>query len=194
MTGDTHCCLWSGHTRKQSNSLALSSINKKVGARCRSPSYDRILEEYSSPFMRLAEHLTALSHLVQVMSAWLVKTRRAPSRHSRDARVYGHSTTAMHKLSTPPPVTPPHPTPPHPPHHPSLPPLPYPSHPLHPPPLTPPRYASLYASKSTFLFGKLTGAVGAEVAMEMERGHQLAKYLSCCAASQCAETHICSRR
>lgn len=28
----------------------------------------------------------------------------------------------------------------------------------------------------------------------MERGHQLAKYLSCCAASQCAETHICSRR
>lgn len=28
----------------------------------------------------------------------------------------------------------------------------------------------------------------------MERGYQLAKYLSCCAASQCAETHICSRR
>ncbi|CAM9740139.1 unnamed protein product, partial [Ectocarpus sp. 6 AP-2014] len=27
-----------------------------------------------------------------------------------------------------------------------------------------------------------------------DRGHQLAKYLSCCAASQCAETHICSRR
>ena len=40
--------------------------------------------------------------LVQAMSAWLEKTRRAPSRHSRDARVYGHSTTAMHKLSTPP--------------------------------------------------------------------------------------------
>ena len=37
------------------------------------------------------------------MSAWLVKTRRAPSRHSRGARVYGHTTTAMHKLSTPPP-------------------------------------------------------------------------------------------
>ena len=27
----------------------------------------------------------------------------APSRHSRDARVYGHTTTAMLKLSTPPP-------------------------------------------------------------------------------------------
>ena len=40
------------------------------------------------------------------MSAWLVKTRRTPSRHGRDARVYatsGHTTTAMHKLSTPPP-------------------------------------------------------------------------------------------
>ena len=37
------------------------------------------------------------------MSAWLVKTRRAPSRHSRDARVHGHTTTATHKLSTPPP-------------------------------------------------------------------------------------------
>ena len=42
------------------------------------------------------------SRLVQAMPAWLLKTRRAPSRHSRDARVYGHSTTAMHKLSTPP--------------------------------------------------------------------------------------------
>ena len=42
------------------------------------------------------------SRLVQAMSAWLVKTRRAPSRHSRDAKVYGHATTAIHKPSTPP--------------------------------------------------------------------------------------------
>ena len=41
--------------------------------------------------------------LVQAMSAWLVKTQRVPSRHRRDARVYGHTTTAMHTLSTPPP-------------------------------------------------------------------------------------------
>ena len=40
---------------------------------------------------------------MQAMSAWLVKTRRAPSRYSRDARVYGHTTTAMHKLNTRPP-------------------------------------------------------------------------------------------
>ena len=46
------------------------------------------------------------SRFVQAVSAWLVKTRRAPSRHSRDARVYDHTTTAMHKLSTPPPPRP----------------------------------------------------------------------------------------
>ena len=43
------------------------------------------------------------SRLVQAMSVWLVKTRRPPSRHGRDARVYGRTTTAMNKLSTPPP-------------------------------------------------------------------------------------------
>ena len=40
------------------------------------------------------------SRLMQAMSAWLVKTRRAPCRHNRDARVYVHTTTTMHKLST----------------------------------------------------------------------------------------------
>ena len=60
------------------------------------------------------------SRLVQAISAWLVKPRRAPSRHSRDARVYGHTTTAMHKLST---ISPPHPP------HPLLPPSP--THPKH---------------------------------------------------------------
>ena len=43
------------------------------------------------------------SRLVQAMSAWLVKTRRAPSRHTKGARAYCHTTMAMHKLSTPPP-------------------------------------------------------------------------------------------
>ena len=40
--------------------------------------------------------------LVQAMSAWSVKTRRATSRHNRNARVYGHTTTAMHGNSTSP--------------------------------------------------------------------------------------------
>ena len=99
---NTHCCLWSGHNRKQTNSLALPSMSKKVVTRCRSPSYERFLEEVQfTLFMRLAEPHGA-SRLVQTMSIWLVKTRRAPSRHSRDAREYGHTTTVMHKLSTPP--------------------------------------------------------------------------------------------
>ena len=41
------------------------------------------------------------SRLAQAISAWLMKTRRAPSRHSRDAKVCGHKTTIMHELSTP---------------------------------------------------------------------------------------------
>ena len=47
------------------------------------------------------------SRLVETISALLVKTRRAPSQDSKDARVYGHTTTVMHKLSTPPPPLPP---------------------------------------------------------------------------------------
>ena len=38
--------------------------------------------------------------LVLAMSVWSVKTRRAPPRHCRDARVYGPTTTAMHDMST----------------------------------------------------------------------------------------------
>ena len=39
------------------------------------------------------------------MSVWSVKTRHAPSRKCRDARVYGHTTTAMHdnEYTLPPP-------------------------------------------------------------------------------------------
>ena len=51
--------------------------------------------------IRLTPH--EASRFVQAMSAWLVKTRRAPSRHSGNARSYGHTTPAMHKLRIPPP-------------------------------------------------------------------------------------------
>ena len=59
--------------------------------------------------MQLTLHATrrtprGASRLVQAMSAWLVKTRRTPSRHSRDARVYGHTATAMHEYRVPPPT------------------------------------------------------------------------------------------
>ena len=69
----------------------------------------------ASPAVLSRMHLTlhairrtphSASRLVQAMSAWSVKARHDPSRYSRDARVYGHTTTAMHKLSTPPPFAP----------------------------------------------------------------------------------------
>ena len=51
--------------------------------------------------MQLTLHATSptphgASRLVQAMPACSVKTRRAPSRHCRDARAYGHTSTAMH--------------------------------------------------------------------------------------------------
>ena len=53
--------------------------------------------------MQLTPHATRQTphgapRLVQAMSAWSVKPQHAPSRHCRDARVYGHTTTTMHKI------------------------------------------------------------------------------------------------
>ena len=93
---NTHCCIWRGHARKQSNSVAPSSMNKKVGTRCRSPSYERFLEGCSSPIHATRRTPHGASRLVQAMSTWSVKARHAPSRHSRIARVDGRTTTAMH--------------------------------------------------------------------------------------------------
>ena len=60
--------------------------------------------------MQLTFHATrptphGASRLVQATSAWSAKTRRSPSRHYRDARVYGHTTTAMHDNEYAPPPT-----------------------------------------------------------------------------------------
>ena len=41
------------------------------------------------------------SRLVRAMFAWSVKARRAPSRHCKDARVHGHTTTVKHDMITP---------------------------------------------------------------------------------------------
>ena len=59
--------------------------------------------------MQLTLHVThrtprGASRLVHALSARSVKNRRAPSRHCRDARIYGHTTTAMHDMSNPPPL------------------------------------------------------------------------------------------
>ena len=72
------------------------SICKKLRTRCRSPLHKRLLVGCSSPFMRLAKHLTANRAWCKQICAWAMKPRRAPSRGCRHARVYGHTTTAMH--------------------------------------------------------------------------------------------------
>ena len=41
------------------------------------------------------------SHLVHAMSAWSLKTRRASSRHRKNAKIYGNTTTAMHDKRPP---------------------------------------------------------------------------------------------
>ena len=52
----------------------------------------------------IATHRTphGASRLVQAISVWSVKPRRAPPRQCSGGRVYGHSTTAMHDNYTPP--------------------------------------------------------------------------------------------
>ena len=86
-------------------SLALSSISKEAGTRCLSPSYERFFGRMQSTLHATRRTPHGALRVVQASNVclWLVKTRRAPSRHGRDARVYGHTTTAMRKLSTPPP-------------------------------------------------------------------------------------------
>ena len=100
----TRCCLWSGHTRKQSNSLALFSVSEKVVP-------NSVLRGVLGR-MKLTLHATrrtphGASRLVQAMPAWLVKTRHAPSRHGRDARVYSHTYDYGHAQTEYPPPLPP---------------------------------------------------------------------------------------
>ena len=97
-------CLWSDHIRKQSK--LIGDVIHKQESRHKMPKF--VLRAVLGR-MQLTLHATRRTphgapRLVRAMSAWLVETRRAPSRHSRDARIYGHTTTAMHKRSTPPPL------------------------------------------------------------------------------------------
>ena len=106
-----HCCLWKWPRRRiYENSLTLPVIHNICKSASQAILSLSTLVGCSSPFMRLVEHLTALRGWCYniAMSAWSVKTRRAPSRHCRDARVYDHTTTAMHDVEytlPPPPPT-----------------------------------------------------------------------------------------
>ena len=56
----------------------------------------------SSPFMRLAEHLAVLLAWCKQCLPGRWKPYVLPSGHFRDARVYVHTATTMHGMSTPP--------------------------------------------------------------------------------------------
>ena len=76
----------------------------------RNPPQKRFLLEWNSPLLcDLPDTSRFASRLVQAVSAWSLKTRRAPSRHCRDTRVYGHTTTAMHDIEYTPPARAPSP-------------------------------------------------------------------------------------
>ena len=100
---NTHCCLWSGPPENKVYLIG-AVIHEQERRHIVPKSVLRVVlgrMQFTLHATRRTPH--GASRLVQAMSAWLVKTRCAPSRHSRDARVYGNTTTAMHKLSTPPP-------------------------------------------------------------------------------------------
>ena len=66
----------------------------------KSPSLAASRTQHTLNATRRAPH--GASRLRRAMSAWSVKTRRAPSRRCRDAMVSSPTATAMHEISTPP--------------------------------------------------------------------------------------------
>ena len=95
----------SAHTEEYVNSLKLSSMYVQVRLT------SSFLARCSSPFNATRRTPHGPSRLVLTMPAWPVKPRRAPPRHCRSARVYGHTTTAMHEIEHTPPPAPPDPLP-----------------------------------------------------------------------------------
>ena len=92
---------WSNYLRQARNDYAPPSPTVPLDAVIRvqqTPPHKQLLG-----LMQLTLHATrrtpqGASRLVRAMCAWAVKTRRAPSRHCREARVYGHTATAMHDI------------------------------------------------------------------------------------------------
>ena len=86
--------------------VATPEIKSKIIRRCH-PYARKSASQAVLSRMQLTLHGTrrtyhGASPLVLAMFVWWVKTRRAPSRHCRNARVYGHATSAMHQNEYPP--------------------------------------------------------------------------------------------
>ena len=73
------------------NMICKNVCTQAQGAEVRLTSGSRMQPTFHA--IRRTSHGAA--RMVHAISAWAVKTGRAPSRHCRDARVYSHRTTAM---------------------------------------------------------------------------------------------------
>ena len=80
----------------------LPSMRKKVRTSCRTSASQAVLSRIQLTLQATRRTPHSASHLVQAKSACSVKTRRTPSQHCRDARVYGRAGTAMHDTKSPP--------------------------------------------------------------------------------------------
>ena len=92
----THCCLWKWPHQKTNQFL------RRCHPHARESASKAVLSKMQPTLHATGPTPHGASHLVQAMPSWSAKTRRALSRHCRDGRVYGHTTTAMHCMSTPP--------------------------------------------------------------------------------------------
>ena len=72
------------------------SLIRRCHPYARKPATQVVLSRMQLTFHETHPTPHGTSRSLQAMPVWSVETRRASSRHSRDAKVYGHTTTAMH--------------------------------------------------------------------------------------------------
>ena len=90
----------SGHARKATRSCEAAIHVQDSTHKVRKSASQVVLGRMQLTLRATRRTPRGTLRLVHAMPAWSVKTRRAPSRHCRDARVNGHKTTAMHEMST----------------------------------------------------------------------------------------------
>ena len=84
------------------NRQTLSSNMQESTQKVSNPASQAVLSINSMQLdFRAASTHRGVSRLVQAMYCLVGKTRRAPSRQCKYARVYGHTTTVMHDMNTP---------------------------------------------------------------------------------------------
>ena len=88
-----------GHTGKQITAFDAVIHTQQIMHKVPKPSSQTVLGRMQPTIYATRQTPHGASNLLQAMSPWSVKTRRVPSRHCRDARVYSH---ACHEYTSPP--------------------------------------------------------------------------------------------